>query len=136
MSAPSSNLTAEPESLAVKEREFLRLLRSYGQVMVAYSGGVDSAYLAWAAHRELRENMIAVLADSPSLARSQMHDALAFAEEQGIPLRIVNTGEMDRPRVPPQRRGALLPLQRRTVHRYGKLPRTIGVPDHCLRREC
>ena len=43
------------------------------------------------------ENMIAVLADSPSLARSQMHDALAFAEEQGIPLRIVNTGEMDRP---------------------------------------
>jgi uncharacterized protein len=41
--------------------------------------------------------MLAVLADSPSLARSQMHDAVAFAEEQGIPLEVINTGEMERP---------------------------------------
>jgi len=65
--------------------------------MVAYSGGVDSGYLAWAAHRELGDSMLAVLADSPSLARSQKHDALAFAEEHGIPLTLLNTRELDDP---------------------------------------
>lgn len=73
-------------------------LRSLGRVLVAYSGGVDSAYLAWAAHRELGSSgMMAVLADSPSLARAQMRDAVAFAEEQGIPLQIINTDEIERP---------------------------------------
>ena len=64
---------------------------------MAYSGGVDSAFLAWAAHRELGDEMLAVLADSPSLARSQMHDAVAFAQEQGIPLTVITTGEMENP---------------------------------------
>ena len=64
---------------------------------MAYSGGVDSAFLAWAAHRELGDEMLAVLADSPSLARSQMHDAVAFAQEQGIPLTVIATAEMDNP---------------------------------------
>jgi pyridinium-3,5-biscarboxylic acid mononucleotide sulfurtransferase len=71
-------------------------LRSLGRLLVAYSGGVDSAFLAWAGHRELGEGMMAVLADSPSLARSQMQDAVAFAEEQGIPLTVIHTEEMDR----------------------------------------
>jgi len=66
-------------------------------LLVAYSGGVDSAFLAWVAHRELGSAMLAVLADSASLARSQMQDAVAFAEEQGIPLLVVETGEMERP---------------------------------------
>ena len=72
-------------------------LRSLGRLLVAYSGGVDSGFLAWAAHRELGDDMLAVLADSPSLARSQMRDAVAFAEEQGIPLTVINTDEMERP---------------------------------------
>jgi uncharacterized protein len=72
-------------------------LRSLGRVLVAYSGGIDSAYLAWAAHRALRKNMLAVIADSPSLARTHLADAIAFAEEQGIPLEVISTSELERP---------------------------------------
>jgi uncharacterized protein len=72
-------------------------LHSLGRLLVAYSGGVDSAYLAWAAHQALGADMLAVLADSPSLARAQMQDALAFAQEQHIPLEIVVTAEMEDP---------------------------------------
>lgn len=72
-------------------------LRSLGRILVAYSGGIDSAYLAYAAHQVLGNNMQAVLADSPSLARAQMQDAVAFAQENGIPLRVIETAEMERP---------------------------------------
>ena len=72
-------------------------LRGLGKVMVAYSGGVDSAFLAWAAHEALGEGMLAVLADSPSLARAHLADAVAFAQEQRIPLEIIATEELDRP---------------------------------------
>jgi uncharacterized protein len=86
----------ETISTAAKSRCLQEQLRGLGRVLVAYSGGVDSAFLAWAAHQALAENMLAVLADSPSLARSQMHDAVAFAEERGIPLTIIQTDEMER----------------------------------------
>jgi len=72
-------------------------LRSLGRVLVAYSGGVDSAYLSWAAHQELSNNMLAVIADSASLARTQLNDALDFAREQSIPLEVISTSELDRP---------------------------------------
>jgi uncharacterized protein len=84
--------TANPKLQSLQES-----LCRLGRVLVAYSGGTDSAFLAWAAHRELGENMLAVLADSPSLARSQMQDAVAFAGEQHIPLTIIQTAEMERP---------------------------------------
>src|ERR1700675_4328683 len=71
-------------------------LRSLGRTLVAYSGGADSAFLAWAAYQILGNDMLAVIADSPSLARSHLADAIAFAREQGIPLEIIPTAELDR----------------------------------------
>jgi pyridinium-3,5-biscarboxylic acid mononucleotide sulfurtransferase len=72
-------------------------LQALGRTLIAYSGGTDSAFLAWAAHRALGEKMLAVIADSPSLARFQLSDAIAFAEEHSIPLDVLRTNEFDRP---------------------------------------
>jgi len=72
-------------------------LCALGRLLIAYSGGVDSGYLAWAAHQALGENMLAVIADSPSLARTQLEDAIGFAREQSIPLEVMATAELDRP---------------------------------------
>jgi len=83
--------------LSAKRAALDHRLRSLGKLLVAYSGGVDSAFLAWAAHRALGEKMLAVLADSASLARSQFNDAVAFADEQHIPLEVIETAEFDRP---------------------------------------
>jgi pyridinium-3,5-biscarboxylic acid mononucleotide sulfurtransferase len=84
-------------SLEAKRLQLLGKLRETGRLLVAYSGGVDSAYLAWIAHQALGNDMSAVIADSPSLARTQLHDALAFANEQGIPIEVVATAELNRP---------------------------------------
>jgi pyridinium-3,5-biscarboxylic acid mononucleotide sulfurtransferase len=72
-------------------------LSKLGPLLIAYSGGIDSAYLAWAAHEALGDKMLAIIADSPSLARTQLNDAVAFAAEQSIPLEVVATSELDRP---------------------------------------
>ncbi len=74
-----------------------RSLRSLGSLLVAYSGGTDSAFLAWAAHRALGERMLAVIADSASLPRKELASALEFAAAQSIPVRILHTTELDNP---------------------------------------
>jgi len=83
--------------LAKKRTALESRLSVLGRTLVAYSGGVDSAFLAWTAHQLLGTEMAAVIADSPSLARWQLEDAIAFAREQKIPLEIISTREMDRP---------------------------------------
>lgn len=80
-----------------KDSQLRSNLRQLGRILVAYSGGVDSAYLAWVAHRVLGNDMLAVIADSASLARTHLADALAFANEQGIPVEVISTSELDRP---------------------------------------
>ena len=90
VAAPTSEL--ESKRALLEDR-----LRELGRVLVAYSGGIDSAYLAWVSHQVLGSNLLAVIADSPSLARTQLNDAVAFAKEQGIPLEVVATSELDRP---------------------------------------
>ena len=83
--------------LAAKQVRLDARLRTLGRTLVAYSGGVDSAFLAWAAHRALGADMLAVIADSASLARAQLADASDFAHEQEIPLEVILTEELDRP---------------------------------------
>ena len=83
--------------LSAKQQRLEESLRALGRTLVAYSGGVDSAYLAWMAHQVLGNAMLAVIADSPSLARTQLQDALAFAGEHTIPIEVIQTTEMDRP---------------------------------------
>jgi uncharacterized protein len=85
------------QPMGAKQDVFQAQLRGMGRLLVAYSGGVDSAYLAWAAHEILGDKMLAVIADSPSLARTQLADAIAFAREHSIPLEVIPTGELDRP---------------------------------------
>ena len=84
-------------TLAAKKEKLDQLVQAQGRTLVAYSGGVDSAYLAFAASRVLGDDMLAVIADSPSLARTHLQDAVSFAEEQKIPLKIIQTAEMERP---------------------------------------
>ncbi len=91
----AKNLAAN--DLAAKRAALEKRLSALGRTLVAYSGGVDSAFLAWSAHQVLGANMLAVIADSPSLARTQLADAIAFAGEQEIPLEVIATTELDRP---------------------------------------
>ena len=72
-----------------------RLLRSYGSCLIAYSGGVDSVLLACVAREVLGDKSLAVIADSPSLPRRELSDALALAVEFNFPVRVIATHEFD-----------------------------------------
>ncbi len=84
-------------TLESKQERLFALLRQLERVIVAYSGGTDSAYLAWAAHRALGEGAVAITADSASIPESHKRDAEAFARECGFRHEFVVTNEFDNP---------------------------------------
>jgi uncharacterized protein len=87
----------QPVNPALFAKNLTKFFKTQQHAIVAYSGGVDSALLAYAAHRALEDAMVAVLADSPSLSRREYRHAIDFAQSHGIPLQIIRTGEMENP---------------------------------------
>jgi pyridinium-3,5-biscarboxylic acid mononucleotide sulfurtransferase len=83
--------------LAAKSALLQSTLSNLGSVLVAYSGGTDSAFLAYAAHQVLGEKMQAVIADSASLPRAELAAALAFTAQHNIPTQILQTSELASP---------------------------------------
>jgi uncharacterized protein len=83
-----------PSDLAAKENRLHDGLKAAGKLLVAFSGGVDSSYLAYAAHRVLGDDLLAVTADSPSYPQSHREMAIQVATDFGIPHRFVDTSEM------------------------------------------
>src|ERR1700681_1013459 len=87
----------DPALMKQKETRLFADLASMGRLIVAFSGGTDSAYLAWAANRVLGKNAIAMTADSASLPESHKRDAEAFVERFGIAHEYIATYEFDNP---------------------------------------
>jgi pyridinium-3,5-biscarboxylic acid mononucleotide sulfurtransferase len=83
--------------LKAKQDRLFSILKPMRRVIIAYSGGADSAYLAWAAHRVLGDNVLAITADSASIPESHKHDAEAFARECGFQHEYIETREFDNP---------------------------------------
>jgi uncharacterized protein len=91
---PEAPVTADLEA---KQQVLFDCLRRLERVIVAYSGGTDSAYLAWAAHHVLGSNAIAITADSASIPASHKRDAEAFARECGFHHEYIETDEFENP---------------------------------------
>jgi|SRR5579875_3152776 len=87
----------DPAELLAKQEHLFENLRELRRVIIAYSGGADSAYLAWAAHEVLGDNVIAITADSASMPTSHKRDAEAFARECGFRHEYIDTYEFENP---------------------------------------
>jgi uncharacterized protein len=84
-------------SVDAKRAHLREILRTNAPLIIAYSGGVDSAFLLGEARRELGDRVLGVIADSPSLPRQALAEAVALARAIGAPLEVVKTLELDNP---------------------------------------
>jgi len=84
-----------PEELAAPFERLKAGIAAHGPMAVAYSGGVDSAFLAYAAREALGDQMVCVIAVSPSLGEREYRNAIAFLQDHRIPFEEVRTAEMD-----------------------------------------
>jgi uncharacterized protein len=84
-------------SVDAKRAHLREILRANAPLIIAYSGGVDSAFLLGEARRELGDRVLGVIADSPSLPRQALAEAVALARAIGAPLEVVKTLELDNP---------------------------------------
>jgi uncharacterized protein len=91
------SVTAVSDPLRAREAALYQRLRALPSLVVAYSGGVDSAYLAWAATRALGHRALCVTADSPSYPERHRQMALAIASQFRLQHEVVRTQEMGRP---------------------------------------
>src|SRR6266571_3076213 len=80
-----------------KEASLCGRLETLGAVVVAYSGGVDSAYLAYVASRTLGDRAVAITADNPSYPERHRQLAIRIAREFGLRHEIIHTSELDVP---------------------------------------
>ena len=85
-------------SLEEKDAKLRSLLADYGSLIVAYSGGVDSTFLAGVAHEVLGVNSLAVTSRSPSVAPEELEAATELAVDRGWRHLIVDTDEINDPR--------------------------------------
>ncbi len=90
-------LVDKAATLDQKATRLREIVESNPRLIVAYSGGVDSAFLAWTARQVLGDKCLAVIADSASLARTHLEEALVFAREHAIRVKVVETQELENP---------------------------------------
>lgn len=86
-----------PSDLELKQEKLFDILRAMDRVMVAYSGGTDSAYLAWAAGKVLGERALAITADSASIPESHKRDAEEFTRRFNLRHQYIETQEFENP---------------------------------------